>query len=154
MKSNCVACHAEFRIDPDRINVNGSMVRCLKCGYIFMVYPPDFYGSPVIQDTNIEQAILDELLEMQDQSVDRISGQKLSDECHLAVVDTINPIQNNGEDLHSEDAEYAELPDLSELEKMIDWDDDDIDEKNDLEASPVKSNYNPNDTQELDINRI
>ena len=153
MKSNCVACQAEFRLDPDRINVNGSMVRCLKCSYIFMVYPPDYYGSPVVQDTNIEQAILDELLKMQEELQDRVSGQKISDECHFALVDNINPIENNREeDLNPDGAENSELPDLSELEKMIEW--DDIDDINDLDVSSGKSKYNPNETQELDINRI
>ena len=153
MKARCVACHAEFRLDPDQIGVNGSMVRCSKCRYIFMVYPPDFYGSPVIQDTNIEQTILDELLEMQNQSLNRVSDKKRFDECHLAMVDDINPIENDREEeLLSETAECAELPDLSELEKMIDW--DDIDDVNDLEVSPAKPNYNPNETQELDINRL
>ena len=153
MKSNCVACQAEFQLDPDQINVNGSMVRCLKCRYIFMVYPPDYYGSPVVQDTNIEQAILDELLKMQEELTDRVSGQKISDECHFATVDNINPIGNQREeDLNPDGAEYSELPDLSQLEKMIEW--DDIDDINDLDVSSGKSKYNPNETQELDINRI
>jgi hypothetical protein len=118
-----------------------------------MVYPPDYYGSPVVQDTNIEQAILDELLKMQEKRSGRISGQKISDECHFARVDNINPIENNREkDLIPDGAEYSELPDLSELEKMIEW--DDMDDINDLGFSPDKSQYNPNETQELDINRI
>ena len=51
MKLSCVECHTEFQLDPDRINESGSMVRCLKCSYIFTVYPPNIYGSAVTQDT-------------------------------------------------------------------------------------------------------
>ena len=153
MKLSCVACQAEFRLDPDRIDVNGSMVRCMKCSYIFMVYPPDYYGSPVVQDTKIEQAILNELLKMQQKRSDRVSGRIFSDEGHFARVDNINSLENKREEeLNSDGAEYAELPDLSEMEKMIEW--DDIDDLSALDVWPDKSKFNPAETQELDINRI
>jgi hypothetical protein len=58
----------------------------------------------------------------------------------------VDPIMS-GEDFGNENSnsildetEYADLPDLSELEKMIDWDD-----TNDLDEPPAKSNQDKND---------
>ena len=153
MKIGCIKCQSRFQLDSDRISENGSMVRCLNCSYIFMVYPPDYYGSPVVQETNIEQEILDDLFEMHGRGSEPRIRQNRSEDSRFIVVDNLNTMEHiREEDLNPNDAEYAELPDLSELEKIIDW--DDIDDRNDLEVSPTKSNYNPNDTQELDINRI
>ena len=151
MKICCVECQTKFQIDPERINNNGSMVRCSQCSYIFMVYPPDYYGSPVIQDTNIEQEILDELYEMQDEPEGGLSSiDKTAGESKVIIVDNDKQMENaKVKDLNPKDAEYAELPDLSELEKTIDWSD-----INDFEDSPAKSSHNYNDTQELDINRV
>ena len=150
MKLSCVECHTEFQLDPDRINESGSMVRCLKCSYIFTVYPPDIYGSAVTQDTNIEQEILDDLFEMQKNSPSLVSQEEPSSALTAAMPENIKSRDNvKEEDLNPNDAYYAELPDLSELEKMIDWSD-----INDLDESPATSKYNYDDTQELDINRL
>ena len=150
MKLCCVECHTEFQLDPNRINENGSMVRCLKCSYIFTVYPPDINGSAVTQDTNIEQEILDDLFEMQKNSPSLISDEEPSSTLTAAMPENIDSRENIKEgDLNPNDAYYAELPDLSELEKTIDWSD-----INDLDESPAASNYSYDDTQELDINRL
>lgn len=113
------------------------------CSYIFMIFPPDCYGKPVTQDTNIDQSILDDLLEMQNHTKARLSIGELPEEGPTAMVDT----NNSGNDFGDENAgsvpdetDYAELPDLSELENMIDWDD-----INDLEEPPAKSHQNKND---------
>ena len=50
-------------------------------------------------------------------------------------------------DSEIDDTEYADLPDLSELEKMINWDD-----IKDLDDQPVKSNQNSSGMNKLDIN--
>ena len=49
-------------------------------------------------------------------------------------------------DSDSDDAEFAELPDLSELEKMIDWDD-----IKDLDDTAAKSRLTLSGSQVLDI---
>ena len=80
----------------------------------------------------------------------RLSVNKHAEEGRFAMADKANLLENiSKEDLSTNDADYAELPDLSELEKMIDWED-----INEREESPAKPNQNYNDTQELDINRI
>jgi len=115
-----------------------------------MIFPPDCYGKPVTQDTNIDQSILDDLFEMQNGPKTQLSIGKLSEEGTSAMVDP----NMSGEDFGNENSssvpdetEYADLPDLSELEKMIDWDD-----TNDLDEPPAKSNQNKNDPQGSNFN--
>jgi hypothetical protein len=115
-----------------------------------MIYPPDLSGSPITQDTNIDQSILAELLEMQDAPGARVTGNEFSEEgCNAMVNDIRSTGDFEEEDSESdaEETEYADLPDLSELEKMIDWDD-----IKDLNDQPANSNRNDQDTQELDLN--
>ena len=147
MKIRCLACRASFELEADRLNKYGSMVRCLKCSYIFMVYPPDYCGSPVTQDTNIDQSILNDLLKMQHVPGARISLNEFSVEGRNAMVETRCSMEDfeDEEDSASDadDTEYADLPDLSELEKMIDWED--------LNDQPAKSDHHSNDTRGLDL---
>ena len=145
MKISCVACHHSFQVAAQKLDVNGSMVRCLECNYIFMVYPPKYSGSPVTQDTNIEQSILDDLLEMQTEQAAWEPADDISKQDRNKVDNEFGPVGNP--DSGADDTEYAELPDLSEYENMIDWDD-----INDSDDSIPKSNPNANDTQNLDIN--
>ena len=152
MKIRCVACQILFQLETDLININGSMVKCLKCSYIFMVYPPDYCGSPVTEDTNIDQSILEDLLSMQNDPGAQMPISNFCEEGHIALVDDIRPIGDFGEkisDSNTDNTKYANLPDLAELEKMIDWDD-----LNDFDDPPTKSNQNYNDTQGLDINSV
>jgi predicted Zn finger-like uncharacterized protein len=145
LKIHCIACQTALELEADQISVNGSMVRCLMCCYIFMIFPPDCYGKPVTQDTNIDQSILDDLFEMQNGPKAQLSVGKLSEEGTSAMVDLIMSGEDFGDDNSSsvpDESEYADLPDLSELEKMIDWDD-----TNDLDETPAKSNQDNNDPQ-------
>jgi len=115
------------------------------CSYIFTIYPPDAYGVPVTQDTNIDQSILADLFEMQNDPRAQMSIRKLSAEGLTAMVD-INMSDGDSGDEDSGSAleviEYANLPDLSELENMIDWDD-----IHDLDEPPAKSNREYKDPQ-------
>ena len=114
------------------------------CNYIFMICLPDYYGLPVTQDTNIDQSILDDLLERQNDPRICVSINEFSEEGHIAMVDNHMSVRNSGDedsDSTLDETEYADLPDLSELEKMIDWDD-----IKDLDDPPAKSNQDYNDT--------
>ena len=145
LKIRCVACQTALVLEADQIKVNGSMVRCLMCSYIFMVFPPDCYGKPVTQDTNIDQSILADLFEMQNDPPARLSIGKLPEEGPSAMVEPNMSGEGSGDENSSsvpDETEYADLPDLSELEEMIDWDD-----ANDLEESPAKSSQDYNDPQ-------
>lgn len=149
MEIHCVSCQAAFRLETDRINRNGSMVRCLKCGYIFVVYPPEICGSPVTQETNIDQSILGELLEMQNAPGSFLPiGGSCGGGRNVPVgeKDPMETVGTGDADSDSDDAEYAELPDLSELEKMIDWDD-----IKDLDDTAGNSRLTLSGSQVLDI---
>lgn len=149
MEIHCVSCQTPFRLETDRINRNGSMVRCLKCRYIFMVYPPDICGSPVTQETNIDQSILGELLEMQNapgSCLPIIGFRGGGRNAPAGEKDPMETVGTGDSDSNSDDAEYAELPDLSELEKMIDWDD-----IKDLDDTVANSRHTRNGSQGLDI---
>jgi len=80
---------------------------------------------------------------MQDDPRAQISIQKISENGFNAMVDNKMPGGAWGDEdssLAPDEAEYADLPDLSELEKMIDWDD-----IKDLDEPPHKSIRDFND---------
>ena len=113
------------------------------CGYIFMIYPPDNSGLPVTEDTKIDQSILDDLFEMRNDPAAKMSIYEISEEEHCAIVDNNRSVkdfvdQDSGST--PDEAKYADLPDLSELEKMIDWDDN-----KDHDDPPAKINQDCND---------
>jgi hypothetical protein len=115
-----------------------------------MVYPPDIYGSPVTQDTKIDQSILNELIKLQGNSEADIPLYEISPERHNAMIEDIRSMENIKEDDSESDGDnfdYADLPDLSELEEMIDW--DDINDTDDLPARPDHKQADPPD---LDVN--
>jgi predicted Zn finger-like uncharacterized protein len=127
MQIPCISCQSRFRLDSRLVKATGSLVRCSKCEYIFMVYPPAFYDEPVVKDTNIDQSILDELLKVE--KIKRYQGilDKTSDEINNQQFDEIASIKDleeeeDDQEAEIEDIELAELPDLSEYENMIDWD--------------------------------
>ena len=149
MEIHCIECQSANYLRRSRINVNGLMVRCRMCNYIFMVYPPDIYGAPVAQETNIDQSILDDLIDIQDDSGDEMAVYEISGERHDIMSDDQESMKKLAEEDSSsdpDDFEYADLPDLSELEKMIDW--GDIDDQNDR---PAKPNQKDTDTPDIDV---
>ena len=136
MKIGCVACQIAFQLRTAQLSSSGSMVRCPMCGYIFMVYVPDIFESPIAQDTNIDQTILDDLLEMQNKSGGRSAPYKNPTAVSSETVDDSGALESAAErDPVISNSHYADLPDLSELEKTIEWDDN-----NDPEGPPVKYN--------------
>jgi predicted Zn finger-like uncharacterized protein len=137
MKITCIACQTEFHQPLERIDRNGSMVRCPMCSYIFMTFQnPDTIDSSVAEETNIDQAILSDLLEMQERSGTRIlANDPPNKTCSPLSEETNGPDLTPGVDLNDiiNDVDYADLPDLSDLEKLIDW--DDLDEPGDPSAN-------------------
>ena len=146
MEIHCIECQSVNHLRSNRINGNGLMVRCGRCNYIFMVSPPDIYGAPVTQETNIDQSILDDLIDIQDDSGDEMAVYELSGERHDIMADDQESMRKLAEEDSSSDPdefEYADLPDLSEFEKMIDW--DDINDPDDLPAKPNQKDTDPPD---------
>jgi len=152
MQIPCISCQSRFRLDSNLVEATGSLVRCSKCGYIFMVYPPATAAEPVLKETNIDQSILFDLFNVEQTAKDRgiitdtstiFNINKVDEIAYFLEFEEEQDVQEPG----IEDIDLAELPDLSEYEKMIDWDnppdEDDFTE-------PETQFYNK--TQDLDIN--
>ena len=127
MKITCVACEQRFPLDRNSINTMGSLVRCAECHFIFIVFLQDDFEQTVVQDTNIDQSILNALFRMENPPGTALPIDDISEEWNRLMAQGVLPIENfdeeaNGEyDLNELDAECGELPDLSEYEDMIDW---------------------------------
>jgi hypothetical protein len=114
-----------------------------------MAYPPDYNGFHISQDTNIDQSILKDLFEMQDDPAPRLSlsefcedGSNTWDAHNLSVGD----FERKDRDPNA-DSMYANLPDLSDFEEMIDWDD-----IKDVDEPPANSNQNYRKVPDSDFN--
>jgi hypothetical protein len=108
-----------------------------------MVYPSDFADEPIVNDTNIDQGILEEIFEIEqiarhqdilDQTADKANSQRVNETAFIEDFD-----EKGDPDAKVDDSQYAELPDLSEYENMIDW--DDLSDEGDL-AEHEKKLYN------------
>jgi len=124
----CVSCNSMFRLDRIHIKTNGSKVRCSKCHDIFMVYPPENYRESYSKDDaaivipNVQESLLDDLFHVQHKSSDMAVANGTIEESDNYLIDSIESIEDFEEVEEDEDIECANLPDLSELEAMIDWD--------------------------------
>jgi predicted Zn finger-like uncharacterized protein len=126
MKIPCVSCQSIFLLDSNLVKPTGSLVRCSKCKYIFLVYPPSYDDKPITRDTNIDQSILFDLFNVERKNltkevIDQTQGVIASH--RIDEIASVNDFEEE-EDQISEgiDLEYADLPDLSDFEEMIDWD--------------------------------
>lgn len=151
MQIPCISCQSRFRLVSNLVETTGSLVRCSKCGYIFMVYPPAA-AEPVLKETNIDQSILFDLFNVEQTAKDRGIVTDTSTIFNINKVDEIASFrefeeEQDVQDPEIEDIDLAELPDLSEYEDMIDWDNpSDEDDFTEYE----KQFYNK--TLDLDIN--
>ena len=127
MKITCVACEQRFALDRNSINTMGSLVKCAECHFIFIVFPQDDFEQTVVQDTNIDQSILNALFRMENPPGTALPIDDISEEWNSLMAQGVLPIEDLDEeataeyDLRELDAECGELPDLSEYEDMIDW---------------------------------
>ena len=94
-----------------------------------MVHRPGFAEEPIVQDTNIDQSILNDLYSIRPELQDELPVDELFEEFDDYVVQSLTSIEDFGEEAQVEPdsniAEFrlADLPDLSEYENMIDWGD-------------------------------
>ena len=129
MKIPCISCNSMFRIDSSIIQPTGSLVRCSKCRFIFIVHPQEFNEQPILKDTNIDQSILDDLFDIQHSPRTQLLLGDLSEEWNKLFAQGALSIEDFDEQVTEEsdsnfvDTECTELPDLSEYENMIDWGD-------------------------------
>lgn len=130
MKIPCINCSSMFQLDNSLINPTGSLVRCSKCCFIFIVHPQEYGEKPKTQDTNIDQSILDSLFNMEHAIRTKLPFDAIAEEWNNLFEQGILTINDFDEEVAEEpdsnivDKECADLPDLSEYENMIDWGDD------------------------------
>jgi hypothetical protein len=119
-----------------------------------MVYPPTIVDEPVVKDTNIDQTILDELFGIEqikryqdvlDQTSDEINKHRYDENASYGNLEE----EDNDQNPKVEDIDLAELPDLSQYEAMIDW--DDLPDEGHLTD---KEKQKHNSTQDLNINKV
>ena len=129
MKIPFISCNSMFRLDSSIIQPTGSLVRCSKCRFIFIVHPQEFNEQPIIQDTNIDQSILDDLFNIEHSPRTQILLDDVSEEWNKLFAQGAVSIEDFDEEVTEEsdsntaDTECTDLPDLSEYENMIDWGD-------------------------------
>ena len=127
MKITCISCQHLFNLDSDHVYEMGSLVRCTRCGFIFIVFAQDDFDQTMVQDTNIDQSILGALFQMEHGAGAALSVDDISEEWNSMMAEGVLPIENLDEEAAEETdsdpaiAECGELPDLSEYENMIDW---------------------------------
>ena len=103
---SCTSCNTMLRIDSSLVKVDGSKVRCAKCNDIIMVYPPKNNTEFHIQRRNNNTEMAASNIE--------------SEEPENHPIENIGPTDILEEVAEGEDIEYAELPELSEIEEIVD----------------------------------
>ena len=153
MKIPCISCQSIFRLDRNLVKPTGSLVRCSKCKYIFMVCPQTLENEPILQDTNIDQSILFDLFKVEQKDWAKEVLDQTSAMINSHRIDEIASIEDFEEEEEYPDVvgktEYPELPDLSEYEKMIDWD-----ESPNAEDFSEGEKHFYNSSDNLDLNAI
>ena len=135
MKIPCINCNSMFRLDNSRINPTGSLVRCTKCRFIFIVHPQEYNTRPIGEDTKIDQSILFDLFSLEHQSRTELPLDEIAKEWNSLLDRGILSIEDADEEAAEEfdsslvDTDGTDLPDLSEYENMIDWGDNEDSEK-------------------------
>ena len=80
MKIPCISCQSIFHLDNSVVKATGTLVKCSKCDFIFIVHPPDYDEQPITQDTNINQSILFDLFNMQHVRKTKVAIDEVSEE--------------------------------------------------------------------------
>jgi len=94
-----------------------------------MVHRPGFAEAAIVQDTNIDQSILNDLYSIRPELQVGLPVDEQIEESDDYVVQSLTPIEDLGDeakvepDPNTEDLRSANLPDLSKYENMIDWGD-------------------------------
>jgi len=94
-----------------------------------MVHRPSFAEEPITQDTDIDQSILNDLYSIRPKPQGELPVDELSEESDDYDVPSLTSVEDFGEaakkepDSYTEDSRFADLPDLSAYENIINWGD-------------------------------
>ena len=109
----CTTCNTKLQIDESLVEVGGSKVRCAKCNDIFMVNPTKHNTESYVQGRNRNTEITDSNIEGE---VPANHPTK-----NIETTDDLEKVLEEGT------TDYSGLPDISEIEAMVDsiWDERD-----------------------------
>ena len=99
MKIKCVSCDSMLDLDNSHVNCVGSLIRCSKCQFIFMVHRPDFVAEQIAEDTNIDQSILFDLFNMQHVRKTKVPIDEISEELDDYEVESLTSIEDYDEEV-------------------------------------------------------
>jgi len=115
-----------------------------------MVHRPNIADEPIVQDTKIDQSILNDLYPIRPELIDELPVDDISQESDDYVVQSLISIEEFGEEAqvetesNTEGSNLANLPDLSEYENKIDWNDnEDLGESSATKRQKNNSTVNP-----------
>ena len=127
----CVSCESAFWLDDNHIKAVGSKVRCSKCEEIFMVFPPDHdawsktkkstSNSDVATDIpKVKYSLLDNLFQGQNKTNEVTACIGKGESHDNSLNESIKPLEDLEDVEKDEHIAYNELPDLSEIEEIVD----------------------------------
>ena len=127
----CVSCQSMFRLDDTYIKETGTKVRCSNCHDVFMVFPPEKGTEPLPKNGHsnadvavvipkVRHSLLDDLFQVQTQPNAMATSARKREGSDNYPIDDIQPIEDFEEVEEDEPIEHAELPDLFEIEEIVD----------------------------------
>ena len=127
----CVSCQSMFRLDGTYIKETGTQVRCSNCHDVFMVFPPANDTEPCPENGHskadvavvipkVRHSLLDDLFQVQTQPNAMATSAGKSEGSENYPIDDIQPFEDFEEVEEDEPIEHAELPDLFEIEEIVD----------------------------------
>ena len=143
MKIHCAACNSRFYLDKTRIKALGSKVRCSKCHEIFMVFPPDrnsasctkessSYSNAALVVPRAKRSLLDDLFDVESNPTEMAASAGNNKPTHVSSIGQTEPEEDFDQGVDADDIDCAELPDLSEIEEIVDSILDERDHLNDF----------------------
>lgn len=158
----CVSCQSMFRLEDIYVKEVGSKVRCSKCHEIFIVFPPDqdteSSGKNSVSNTvvniaipRVKHSLLDELFQGQNKLKDMIASTRNNERSKNSSGDTTEQIDSLEEIEEDEIIKNVELPDLSEIENIVDSILDERDHINNI-SPDIQAKYSL--TQDLNFSGV
>jgi predicted Zn finger-like uncharacterized protein len=129
MMINCVSCDSKFHLGNSDINAAGSKVTCSKCHETFIVLPPDnntescpknsaSNTSGDIVTPRAKQSRLDDSIAVESNPTEMTASDGEYEKTGVSSMEPVEPEEDF--EKVGEDIGYPELPDLSEIEQIVD----------------------------------
>ena len=131
MMIDCISCDSKFHLDNAYIKAAGSKVRCSKCHEIFIAFPPDrnteTCAKKSTSNTNAamvmphaKQSLLDDLFDVEINPTEVAVSAGENEETDVSSIGHMEPDEDFVKVVEVEDIDYGELPDIFEIEEIVD----------------------------------